>query len=1046
MHCCRKLFLALLIPALLGSDAIASSYWQQEVNYRIDVTLAPDLRTIAGTVEIQYINNSPDTLRVLYLKAFPNAIQRGSYADLAARQRNEYELADIKHEDEGSLTLVPIPERTRDGSVRSELSPSFEVDNTIITVTLNGPLLPGDTVDLKYGFKTILPNGNEMRMGKFREVTKAAYWYPQVCVYDRKLGWSNAQYIGWGECYGDFGTFDVTITAPEDQIVAATGVLVSELEVLPDSLRQLCDLSNFLKPKSEWPIFQFGSTKTKTWRFVAEKTNDFAFSTSNNWCLDTTSYNGVQIVAYALRDKASGWKDATRIGREAIESFSEKFLPYQWPVIRICDAYSGMEFPMLANCGGRSPSPGYYIVIYHEIGHQWFMGMIGSNQIDRPFLDEGFTILGEHVTMEKYLGRDGNIDNFRTWYQRKFAPSSEDRDDRGFRPLMLLQQQGMDKPMIFSYDQGEEYWPWRVSAYYKSAAMHYSLRSLLGDSAYFVAMQLYCRQWVFRHPYEDDFTQAMEDATGLELDPFLDQWYYSRERLDYAVDDVSSSYVDNAKEYTHTIKLKRPGKFVAPVEVAVIWDQGDTSMYLVTPEGMEFARPGYRLLPTWNQFRRYSDKYEFVIRSERRIEKVVLDPENISMDINRLNNATGWLPPIELRLDNMKFDRTPVNKYALRLRPDLWFDTPNGLHIGVHGHGSYLEAVDKFSTDLRVGSKSGKVSLDYTTSDLFRPFGSMSALGFRWLASDCREMYQVSLEKTFKRWYSRPDRIYVHFDHSLIMSSPENSDRFIPPPDGFLKYLPDPNWEMSTIWTSSAMVGWLKTFHNGELGVEGNSQAVVYGEYNENRSAIEDRVEARLKLLPAKNTAVEIRGGFNFTFGRPPAQFVRQLSHARAIDAFTESKVFRSPGSFPTRWQSDFYLSGGPVRGYQDRPIWFYDSWNGSLDITPPDILPFRWFRKLPLVGGFLSQTDHSVFVDVAWITMQNSEYDYRAPISLSETTVDGKKLRSYTSAGASISFPPIWSQHYVRLDFPLYLNRPAQGDKEFAFRFSAAWIVPVGW
>jgi hypothetical protein len=98
------------------------------------------------------------------------------------------------------------------------------------------------------------------------------------------------------------------------------------------------------------------------------------------------------------------------------------------------------------------------------------------------------------------------------------------------------------------------------------------------------------------------------------------------------------------------------------------------------------------------------------------------------------------------------------------------------------------------------------------------------------------------------------------------------------------------------------------------------------------------------------------------------------------------------------------------------------------------------------LVGGFLSRTDNSLFVDAAWITMQGSEYDYRAPISSSETSIVGKKLRSYSSAGLSLSFPPIWSQHHVRLDFPLYLNRPAQGDKEFAFRFSAAWILPVKW
>lgn len=1037
----RSLFVLLTI---VTSTTAATPYWQQEVNYRMEIALAPDLRTITGTIEIQYINNSSDTLRTLYIKAFPNAIQRGSYADFVARKRNEWDLAELKPDASASLTLVPMPERTRDGSVLSPLSPPFEVDNTIITVTLNAPIVPGDTADLKYGFKTILPSGNEMRMGKFGGTTKAAYWYPQVCVYDHRLGWVNAQYIGWGECYGDYGKFDVTITAPEDQIVAATGELVNESEVIPDSLRQLYDLSNFLKPRAEWPKFSFDSATTKTWHFVAEHVNDFAFTCSNNWCIDTTSTNGVKIVAYALRNKANGWKDAAKLTRQEIETYSQLFVPYAWPVIRVCDAYSGMEFPMLADCGGQDPSPGFKVVVYHEVGHQWFMGMIGSNQVDRPFLDEGFNVLGEHVTMEKYQGRAGNMNSFHNWYQRKFAPWSEDRDDRGFRPLMLLMQQGMDKPMVFSYDQGEEYWPWRVSAYYKTAAMHYSLRSLLGDSAYFAAMQHYCHKWLFKHPYEDDFTQAMEEATGLELDPFLQQWYHSRDRLDYSIDGFSSKF--DGKMYTHTIKLSRPGKFVAPVELAVIWEQGDTSMFTIPPEGMAFARPGYRLLPTWNQFRRYSDRYEVPLRAERKIKKIVIDPENISIDINRLNNSTGFMPPMEVRFDNMKYDRTPVNKYKLRIRPDLWYDEPNGLAIGYHGHGAYLEEVRWYSLDARVGTRSGRSTVDFGVSTPFTPFGPMSIIGTRAVWSDYRAAFQISLDKTFKRWYSRPDRIALHFDHSLMISSPENSDPMSFPPARNLKYLPDPNWEMSKIWTSSARAGWVRTFRRGSFRLEGNSQAVIYGDSDLNRASIEDRVQGQLRFTNKQRTWLELAGGFNFTFGRPPSQFVRHLSRARSVDAFLDSKVFRTPGTFPTDWQDDFYLSGGPVRGYQDRMVWLFDSWNGSLELTPPDLLPYRWIRKLPLIGGFLSKTDQSFFVDAAALTMQGSEYQYRSPIVASETRASGKKYRGYVSSGVSLIFPPVWSQHHVRLDFPVYLNRPAPGDKEFDFRFSAAWILPLKW
>jgi len=620
--CNRKfaafVFLTLFI-ATIGTQVSASQsdtpgapdtrrVWEQRVNYKIDVTLESNLRTINGRIEIEYTNNSPDTLRVLYLKAFPNAIQKDSYADKKRRTVRDYSLSNRKPEQMGSLELMKV-----EGDPRS--IDTYQFDNTIIIVYLEKPISPGTTRELVFDFRTVLPSPDELRMGYQRDVTKAAYWYPQVCVYDSKLGWTNSQYIGWGESYGDFGSFDVRITAPENQVVAATGELMNRQEVLPDSLREVLDIKNYIGPRQEWPELDFDSSRTKTWHYRAEQVSDFVFTASSDFCIDSGSVRGVKVVAYPLRHKAKGWVDAVRLGKEAIETFSDLIYPYQWPVIRICDAFSGMEYPMLTNCGGQGPAPYFSMLLYHEIGHQWFMGQVGSNQVDRPFLDEGFTTHIEHMAMEKYLGRKNNYTNYTKWYEKKFYPPVEDRNARGFRPLMLLLKQGFDKQMSFSYDQGEEYWPYRVSAYYKSAAMHYSLRSILGDSLYFRAMGYYCRKWFFHHPYENDFTQAMEEATGLELDNYLNQWYYSRYRLDYAYDGRSKKKV--GRFYEHTVKLKKYGKFIAPIDVAVIWEQGDTSLYTIAPEGMARAKPGFVLLPTWEQFRRLNDNYSnYKIKAE----------------------------------------------------------------------------------------------------------------------------------------------------------------------------------------------------------------------------------------------------------------------------------------------------------------------------------------------------------------------------------------------------------------------------------------------
>ncbi|HEX2896750.1 MAG TPA: M1 family aminopeptidase, partial [candidate division Zixibacteria bacterium] len=514
-----------------------------------------------------------------------------------------------------------------------------------------------------------------------------------------------------------------------------------------------------------------------------------------------------------MRRKAKGWSMAVELGKQSIETFSEVMYPYQWPVIRICDAFSGMGYPMLTNCGGEGPSPRFSYLLYHEIGHQWFMGQVGSNQADRPFLDEGFTTHIEHIAVEKYLGRGNNFNVYDNWYQKKFEPPIEDRDERGFRPLLLTMKKGYDKPMVFSYDQGEEYFPYRYSAYYKSAAMHYSLRSILGDSAYFKAMHHYCSQWFFKHPYEDDFVKSMEEATGLELDQYLDQWFYSRHRLDYAFDGKKSTLIGST--YNHKIKLKRPGLFVAPIDLAVIWETGDTSFYTVAPEGMRYQKLGYELLPDWEQFRRLNDKYECTFTSDKKIKKVVLDPYHLLIDIDRTNNQSGLWWPTEVRLDNLKYDRTPVWQYALRLRPDIWYDIPNGVQLGFHAHGSYLEIEKKFSLDARIGTKSERGLFDLEVSKPFEPFGNNSIVSNRILRADRRTFWSNVYEKKFKPLFARTDFDLIRLELNYLNLSGSQDDRFDPLPNDAVKYLPESTWDAAETEYAVVKLGRMRTFRYG---------------------------------------------------------------------------------------------------------------------------------------------------------------------------------------------------------------------------------------
>jgi hypothetical protein len=1039
------LFSLIVIPCSLVLTAHAQSdqsfpvRWQQRADYRIEITLADDLRTIDGRIAITYTNNSPDTLTLVYLKAFPNAIQKDSYADNKLRRQKDYSLANLRPEQEGLLAIRDLS--TDDPfALREPTHSSFDTDNSIITVYLAEPLLPGRTIDLVFGFTTILPSPDAMRMGLRQGVAKAAYWYPQVCVYDPVVGWVNAQYLGWGECYGDYGTFDVAITAPERLVVAATGVCVNEHDVLPDTLREALDIRHYLKPRAEWPHLNFDPSRRKTWHYIAENVNDFAFTVSDQFCIDADSIDGVEVVAYALKQKAAQWIDAVRLGKESIETFSELFLPYQWPVIRICDAFSGMEYPMLTNCGGGGPSPRFALLLYHEIGHQWFMGQIGSNQVDRPALDEGFTTHAEHIAMEKYLDKDNNYSYYTDWYARTFAPPLRDRDERGFRPLLMLMNEGYDKPMIFSYDRGEEYLPYRVSAYYKSAAMHYSLRSILGDSAYFSAMQLYCRRWVFRHPYEDDFRQAMEDATGMKLEEYLRQWFYGTDRLDYALDGCSRKETDNG--FSHRIRVKNKGRFVSPVDIAVIWEQGDTTFYTIPPEGMSYGKPGYRLLPVWKQFRTDSPEYEFMVEARRKIARVVVDPHELLMDVNRLNNVGGFFPPMEFRLDNLVYDYVPLDKYAVRWRPDLWYDNPNGVQLGMAARGSYLKENARLTVRTLVGTKSGLPTVDIGLRTRDELFGINGVAGYRLLRADRRTYFETSYESRNKPRYTIPDYSAFRLSFGYFTMDDEQKNRFEPFPDRLHSYVAGQSWEATNTTTAEVRTGWMRSFRYGRLTFRTHDMVGAYDEDDRKRAFLGSDHFFSADFLRGEQPWLTIRlERFNIG-GESPLQYLPGLSRLAAVDRFVSAPLFRSPGTIPREWEDDVYLAAERVRGYQDRVLFITQALGGSVEVTPPDLLPYSWFDAVPYLGDWLRHMDQQFFVDFSDVSMHDKEQFYPAPVAYNETAGLGKKTRFYLSAGVSLRLPSVWRGQSLRVDFPLYLNEPIPGDDELAFRFSIAWLL----
>ena len=308
--------------------------------------------------------------------------------------------------------------------------------------------------------------------------------------------------------------------------------------------------------------------------------------------------------------------------------------------------------------------------------------------------------------------------------------------------------------------------------------------------------------------------------------------------------------------------------------------------------------------------------------------------------------------------------------------------------------------------------------------------------------ADHRYFFATAYDKRFKEFYSLPDEKLFHLDVGFLTFDKTQASRLSPLPEDVARYISRPGaWDATNTYFSSLVTGWYRSFRYGKYGLHTTQYVGAYEDSSGYNGFLQSGYHADLQLQNKKRTYLELHLEYWNVSGDPPAQFLRHLSRVPAAEQFVRSRIFRSPGTFPTDWQDDFYLAGHDVRGYQDRLVYFTDAWTASLALTPPDLIPYRWFGRVPLIGTFLSKADQSFFLDAAAITMDGKEDRYRFPISQNETR--GEDWSYYLSAGVSINFPPVWRDQKFRLDFPLYLNKPAPGDHKFKFRFSVAWLLP---
>jgi len=502
----RKFIPALLMMIHTGFFA-GAQYWQQEVNFSIDVSLDDKSHTLDGFAAIEYINNSPDTLYFIWFHCWPNAYKHDKTALTDQMLENgNTDFYFSGREEKGYMNRLDF--KVNGVTAETEDHPQH-ID--IIKLNLPEPLLPGRLITITTPFHVKLPF-NFSRGGHDGESYQATQWYPKPAVYDRK-GWHPMPYLDQGEFYSEFGRFDVRITLPENYVVAATGELQD-----PQEKEWLKERAGFRwepvkqkektssgETKTVIQSFPASAAKTKTLRYIQDRVHDFAWFADKRYTVqqDTLQLASGQIIrvyAYYTRADYTAWKQAVSNGKLAVRHYSELVGEYPYTSVHIVEGPEsfggGMEYPTITVISPTADVKSLEKTIVHEVGHNWFYGILANNERQHPWMDEGMNSYYDYrYTLSKYG-----------------LPPQPDRI--AFETKALT---GTDQPVETPSGTFSEA-NYGLTAYYKTAEWLRYLESQIGPAAFDKAMQDYYRRWQFRHPYPEDFKRSAEESTGRNLD------------------------------------------------------------------------------------------------------------------------------------------------------------------------------------------------------------------------------------------------------------------------------------------------------------------------------------------------------------------------------------------------------------------------------------------------------------------------------------------------------------------------------------------------
>ena len=580
-------------------------YWQQAVEYTMEVALDHESATYSGVQKIVYTNNSPETLNKIFYHLYFNAFKPGS--EMAVRQKNSADkntrfkvsIDSLTPKQEGYLRVSGL---TQNGVLLNPID-----SETILEVPLHASIAPGESAIFELAFEGHVPDVIRRAGKNSREgiAFSMAQWYPKIAEYDRE-GWNADPYTG-REFHGVWGNFDVKITLNKDFMVAASGYL-QNAETIGKGY------SDRKRAKTK---------KGKiTWHYIAPMVHDFTWAADVDYIHDTyPGPNDVDLHFFYKNDPEiiENWKRLQPHTAELMEYYNSKVgkYPYkQYSVVQGGDG--GMEYAMLTLITGGRNYSSLFGVTAHELAHSWFQHVLATNETKHEWMDEGFTSFISSLAENEILN------------QNKDFPL-----EGSYRGYYALAASGGEMPQSTNANRYYHNYAYERTAYSKGAVFLGQLSYIVGKEKVFEILQTYYNEWKFKHPLPNDLRRIAERISGIQLQWFLTDWTQTTNTINYSIDAVEEAMAGT------TIRLKRKEVMPMPLEILIQYKNGEIELHYIpislmrgekeNPYGLE-----WKIQPDWTWA---NLDYSFTIDKEKnQIEAIVIDPSNLMADIDKTDN------------------------------------------------------------------------------------------------------------------------------------------------------------------------------------------------------------------------------------------------------------------------------------------------------------------------------------------------------------------------------------------------------------------------